>query len=408
MTERDRPVYCTRCGSIVYPEDNYCGACGAGVAPNAPDAAPTQQIPTQVPPPPSAAAPGRTITPLTVLGFAIFFALVLGAGSVAALNLIRGQAEPSESAPDREQAALEATRETQPERGEKPADPKTATDEGDDAEEAQPKQNDAKKEEPAPDEASGPSPGYNLIETPDGGLSVEVPPSWGVETVEDSEKGGRAWSSYAGEYLFSSITTAPSLDVWYDREVLSSGAYLVASKALAQYSDYELTHSFLNANKDESCAEAGPYEDYDRPPLSGKVQTWYGCAVDGATIYTVAAAPEGRECVVALSARVSEEADREAIEHLVDTVEVDCGRVTSGRLPASSASASPSASREASASASGSASAQVQSAGPTYNFIEVPMDTPPCPLGLDEVRATYGPNVTCGEGGGYVPAAGGR
>ena len=112
--------------------------------------------------------------------------------------------------------------------------------------------------------------------------------------------------------------------------------------------------------------------------------------------------------MVALSARVSEEADREAIEHLVDTVEVDCGRVTSGPLPASSASASPSASREASASASGSASAQVQSAGPAYNFIEVPMDTPPCPLGLDQVRATYGPNVTCGEGGGYVPAAGGR
>ena len=117
MTERDRPVYCTQCGSIVYPQDNFCGVCGAQVSPNAPDAAPSQQVPTQVPPPPSAAVPGRTITPLTVLGFAIFFALVLGAGSVAALNLIRGQAEPSESAPDRERAAVEATREGQPERG---------------------------------------------------------------------------------------------------------------------------------------------------------------------------------------------------------------------------------------------------------------------------------------------------
>jgi hypothetical protein len=34
--------------------------------------------------------------------------------------------------------------------------------------------------------------------------------------------------------------------------------------------------------------------------------------VEDATIYTLAAYPEGRECVVALSARVSDEADREA------------------------------------------------------------------------------------------------
>jgi hypothetical protein len=173
-------------------------------------------------------------------------------------------------------------------------------------------------------------------------------------------------------------------------------------------------YTLAHAKKAGSCAAAGPYEDYDRPPYSGKVQTWYDCGLDGATVYTMAVAPEGRECVVALTARLQKEADREAIEHLIDTVEVDCGRVTSGPLPASSASASPSASlesppasREASASASGSASAQVQSAGPAYNFIEVPMDTPPCPLGLDQVRASYGPNVTCGEGGGYVPATGG-
>ena len=144
----------------------------------------------------------------------------------------------------------------------------------------------------------------------------------------------------------------------------------MASRTLAQYSDYELTHSFFNANKDENCAEAGPYDDYERGPLSGKLQTWYGCGSDGATTYALAAYPEGRECVVALSARIHEDADREAIEHLVDTVEVDCGRVTSGPLPASSASASPSASleppsasREASASASAYASAEAQAGG---------------------------------------------
>jgi serine protease Do len=178
---------------------------------------------------------------------------------------------------------------------------------------------------PEPAENSGPAPGYNLVETPDGGLSAEVPQSWGVETGENSEKEGTGpgtWSYYAGEYLFSSITTAPNLDAWYSTG--TSGAYFVASRALAQYSDYELTNSLFNAGKAESCAQQGSYDDYDRKPLSGKLQTWYGCGEDAATVYALAAYPEGRECVVALSARVSDEADHGAIEHLIETVEVDC------------------------------------------------------------------------------------
>jgi hypothetical protein len=59
------------------------------------------------------------------------------------------------------------------------------------------------------------------------------------------------------------------------------------------------------------------------------VRTWYGFGADGAAVYALAAYPKGRECVVALTARVSEEADREAVEHLVYTFEVDCERVTS-------------------------------------------------------------------------------
>jgi LPXTG-motif cell wall-anchored protein len=48
--------------------------------------------------------------------------------------------------------------------------------------------------------------------------------------------------------------------------------------------------------------------------------------------------------------------------------------------------------------------ALAQQSGPASNFLEVPEGTPPCPLGLDEVKEIYGPNVTCGEGGGYVLA----
>src|SRR5215212_9033960 len=188
-------------------------------------------------------------------------------------------------------------------------------------------------------------------------MTEEDRPGWGVETGEDSEKeaGSNTWSYFAGEYLTSSITTAPDLEVWYGEQG-SSGAYFVASKALAQYSDYELTHSLFNANKSAICT-VGSYEDYDRPPYSGKMQTWENCNLDAATVYTLAASPEGRECVVALTARVSKEADREAVRHLIDTFEVDCGRVTSEPLAASpsaspAASASPTASSTATETAS--------------------------------------------------------
>jgi hypothetical protein len=48
--------------------------------------------------------------------------------------------------------------------------------------------------------------------------------------------------------------------------------------------------------------------------------------------------------VVVLDARISDETDREAIQHIFDTFKVDCGRVTSRPLALPSASAPPSAS----------------------------------------------------------------
>lgn len=74
------------------------------------------------------------------------------------------------------------------------------------------------------------------------------------------------------------------------------------------------------------------------------MQVWFGCGADGADTYSVAAAPEGRECVVVIDARVSEEADREDIEHLIDTFEVDCGGVSSEELVSSPSTATPTAS----------------------------------------------------------------
>ena len=48
MADRDRPVYCGQCGSLVQAEDRFCGVCGARIPSDAQDAGPTEQIPTLV------------------------------------------------------------------------------------------------------------------------------------------------------------------------------------------------------------------------------------------------------------------------------------------------------------------------------------------------------------------------
>ena len=178
---------------------------------------------------------------------------------------------------------------------------------------------------------SGPAPGYNLIEDPSGRLSLEVPVGWTVLTGADSEYPGiqvRNWSSVAGEDLTSSITATPNLGDWHDLDPPAPGAYVVASKTLAQtYTDDELIYSTLYAGQAENC-EDGSSEAFQRPPLSGKMQTWQNCRGQGVTNYIVAAHPENRECVAVLQARLTDEADREALEHILDTLEVDCGRVS--------------------------------------------------------------------------------
>jgi hypothetical protein len=79
-----------------------------------------------------------------------------------------------------------------------------------------------------------------------------------------------------------------------------------------------MSSSLLFERKSDRCTP-GPYQDYNRPPYSGKIQPWYDCGENDVTFYTVTAAPEGRECVVVLDALLFSEADRKAIQHLVDT-----------------------------------------------------------------------------------------
>ncbi|QIN83745.1 hypothetical protein GBA63_14710 [Rubrobacter tropicus] len=264
------------------------------------------------------------------------------------------------------------------------------------------------------EEDPGPSvrPGYSLVGDPSGSLSVEVPSSWSCETGEDSEGPGgeNSWSYYAGEYLSASITTARSLDAWYGpaSDSKGSGAYMVASETLAnQYTDDELIYSLLHQKKQTNCT-AGPSQEIDHPPYSGKVQTWFDCNGLGTDYYVFAAAPEGRACVVVGGARVvagASGADQDAVEHIVDSFEVDCGSLPPSapleseatNSASASASSTPSASPEPSDLSCEEIQAILNSEAPGIEAL-TPEELLACGLSPEAIDPCEGnPDPNCGE-----------
>jgi hypothetical protein len=191
----------------------------------------------------------------------------------------------------------------------------------------------AASEEAAPEEASRPAPGYALFEHDSRALSVEVPSEWDERVVIDAEgeKGRASWSSFLndGESAGPSMTAVNDISSWRNGTVGHQGMYMVASKKLAQnYTDDELFAS--GPNDYSSSCEAGTPQDFDRPPYSGRIMVWENCGGDSDHMATVlAAAPEGRECVVVLQigGYFRTQADEDKIQHVLDTFKADCNRI---------------------------------------------------------------------------------
>jgi hypothetical protein len=170
-------------------------------------------------------------------------------------------------------------------------------------------------------------PTYKTVTDGTGALSVEVSSGWEVMTGEDSEARS-SWSSFGDENVGSSITASTDLDTWHNTSVVP-GVYIVASRDLAQrHTDDELVVS--GPNDFSASCDRGSRRDFDRHPYLGRMQAWKNCAGNGeADLVTLAAAPEGRECVVVLQIGMYGEADVEAGQRILDTFEVDCGLLPS-------------------------------------------------------------------------------
>ena len=170
-------------------------------------------------------------------------------------------------------------------------------------------------------------PTYRTVTDDTKALRVEVPSGWEVLTGEDSEA-GNSWSSFRGESVGASITASSDLNAWHNTSKVP-GTYIVASRELAQrHTDDELV--VLGPNDFSSWCESSVRQNFDRSSYSGRMQAWKDCdGSDEANFLTLAAAPEGRECVVLLQIGMYGEADVESGQHILDTFEADCGLVSS-------------------------------------------------------------------------------
>ena len=172
------------------------------------------------------------------------------------------------------------------------------------------------------EEGPQPAPGYQLVENDSGNLAAEVPSEWGDRyTGYDGTFEGEDVD--AGEGIGPALTASTDMNAWATGGPVP-GMYMVASKELARESDEDqLVDSSLN---DLSSCDAGERQDFDRPPYSGKIQTW-DCGGDGSTIFKLGAAPESRECAIVLQIKTYNEADRKAAQHVLDTFEADCAGI---------------------------------------------------------------------------------
>ena len=179
----------------------------------------------------------------------------------------------------------------------------------------------------------GGAPDYVPFEHESGALSVEVPAEWDdrVDVDSEGEKGRASWSAFLddGGSAGPSLTAVNDLYSWRNGTAGHRGVYMVASKKLAQaYTDEDLIA--VGPNDYSASCEAGPIEDFDRPPYSGKMQEWSNCGGDSDHLaVTLAAAPEGRECVVVLQVGgyYRTPTEKEGIQHVLDTFEADCGKI---------------------------------------------------------------------------------
>ena len=167
---------------------------------------------------------------------------------------------------------------------------------------------------------------YAVVKDPTGALSMEVPSGWSDRQFGADSEARASWSDFLGAPIGFSITASKDISSWSEYGPLP-GEYAVASSLLTPYSDDVLLRSGPNEPLSSVCA-SDERQDFERGSYSGRLQEWHQC--EGGPEHgfiTLAAAPEGRMCVVLLQIGTVDEASREHARHILDTFKADCQRI---------------------------------------------------------------------------------
>jgi serine protease Do len=159
---------------------------------------------------------------------------------------------------------------------------------------------------------------YTLITDDYGAIQVEVPQEWG-----DTE--GSPWL-LSEATVGAAVAASSNLDDFWGT-FYTPGVFFGASNTLAGVYD---ENSFLDDLTDFSsdCTYEGRFE-YEDPIYTGLFDHYTNCSDVGSQIINIVALPESREFIIWVQTQIVNDADLEALDHIINSFEV-VGTLPSG------------------------------------------------------------------------------
>ncbi len=152
--------------------------------------------------------------------------------------------------------------------------------------------------------------GYTTVTDDSEALQMDVPTEW-------SAVNGGAWD-FEGKTVGKAITASADLDA-YTNTWGEPGAFFGASSSLIE--SYSVDSLLDYYDWSGECEIDGRY-DYQDELYKGKYDLWVNCGDEGATYIVLAAVPENQEYITLVNIQVTNDADLDAADQILNTFEV--------------------------------------------------------------------------------------
>jgi serine protease Do len=152
--------------------------------------------------------------------------------------------------------------------------------------------------------------GYTTVTDDSGALQMDVPTEW-------SAVNGAGWT-FDGETVGRAITASADLDA-YANTWGEPGAFFGASSSLVQ--SYSVDDLLDYYNWTGECEKDARY-DYQDELYTGKYDLWVNCGEEGSSFLVLAAVPENQEFITLVNILITNDADLEAADQILNTFQV--------------------------------------------------------------------------------------